>query len=185
MDEKNRIQEELLVLRCQLGDADAYKVLIAMMEERLFFYIRHLVPTENDAYDVLQEVWVTVIRKIKKLLHPKAFRPWIYRIAHDHAINLIRHQIHQDKIQESYAEESISNEEDPFPDPENAIHIHHALKKLNLRHRQVLTLFFMENMSYEEISQVLRCNMGTIKSRMHNAKKELRLLLEGEDAGRK
>lgn len=175
----------MLVLRCQLGDADGYKALIATMEGRLFFYIRHLVPTENDAYDVLQEVWVTVIRKIKKLLHPKAFRPWIYRIAHDHAVNLIRHQIHQEKIQESYAEESIANGEDSIPDPENAIRIHLALKKLNLRHQQVLMLFFMENMSYEEISHVIGCNMGTVKSRMHYAKKELRLLLEGEDAGRK
>jgi len=181
MDEKNRIQEEWLVLRCQLGESDAYKALLTLMEKRLFYFIRRLVATEADALDVLQEVWLTVFRKISKLRDSKAFRSWIYRIAHDLAITVIRKEIHQEKLQGSYGEAILSNDERPFPELEDSAHVHRALDKLNSVHREVLTLFFLEDMSYEEIGHVIGCHVGTVKSRMHYAKKELRRLLEDKD----
>lgn len=181
MDEKNRIQEEWLVLRCQLGESDAYKALVTLMEKRLFYFIRRLVATEADALDVLQEVWLTVFRKISKLRDPKAFRPWIYRIAHDKAVTSIRQEIHQERLQESYSEVILSNDEKPFLELENSARVHLALDRLNPAHREVLFLFFLEEMSYEEISQIVGCHVGTVKSRMHYAKNELKRLLEVKD----
>lgn len=181
MDEKNRIQEEWLVLRCQLGESDAYNALLTLMEKRLFYFIRRLVATEADAFDVLQEVWLTVFRKINKLRDSKAFRSWIYRIAHDLAITIIQKEIHQEKVQGSYDNAILSNDERPFPEFEDSARIHRALDKLNYAHREVLTLFFLEEMSYEEIGHVVGCPVGTVKSRMHYAKKELQSLLEDKD----
>ncbi len=181
MDKKNRIQEEWLVLRCQLGESDAYKALVTLMEKRLFYFIRRLVATEADALDTLQEVWLTVFRKISKLRDPKVFRPWIYRIAHDKAISAVRRGIHQERLQESYSGAMLSNNEKPFLEFENSARVHLALDMLNPGHREVLTLYFLEEMSYEEISQIVGCHMGTVKSRMHYAKNELRRLLEVKD----
>lgn len=181
MEEKNRIQEEWLVLRCQLGESDAYKELLTLMEKRLFYFIRRLVGSEADALDVLQEVWLTVFRKINKLRDPKTFRSWIYRIAHDLAITVIRKEIHQEKLQGSYGEANLSNDESSFPEFEDSACVHRALDELNSAHREVLTLFFLEEMSYEEIGHVVGCHVGTVKSRIHYAKKELRDLLEDKD----
>ena len=182
MSSKQKIREEWLVLRCQLGEEEAYRELVKMIDKRLFYYIRMLVSREDDAYDILQEVWLTVFKKIRKLREPKAFRTWIYRIAHDLAVSLVRKEVHREEIHECYGQEALARNDEPFLEVDDMIHIHQALNKLNPFQREVLTLYFMEGMSYEEISQVVSCNLGTVKSRMHYAKEELRDALEaGED----
>lgn len=74
MNDANSIREQLIVLRCQLGEVDAFRDLVSIMEDRLLYYIRRFLREESVAYDVLQEVWITVFHKIRHLRDPKAFR---------------------------------------------------------------------------------------------------------------
>jgi RNA polymerase sigma-70 factor (ECF subfamily) len=87
---KEEIRNELLVLRYRRGDDRALEEIVSIWERPLFYYIRRLVNAEETAWDVLQEVWVQVIRKIGKLREPRALGAWLYRIAHNIAVSHLR-----------------------------------------------------------------------------------------------
>ena len=82
---KEDIQQELLVLRCRQGRRDALEELIRLWERRMFYYLRRLVGQEEDAWDVLHEVWLKVIRNIGSLKKPDRLPVWLYRVARNTA----------------------------------------------------------------------------------------------------
>ena len=84
---KDAILQELLILRCKRGDEQAFTELIHLWEKRLFFYIRRLVATEEDAWDVLQQTWLKVFQGIKSLKHSGSFPTWLYKVARHVAIS--------------------------------------------------------------------------------------------------
>ena len=84
---KDAILQELLILRCKRGDERAFTELIHLWEKRLFFYIRRLVATEEDAWDVLQQTWLKVFQGIKSLKQPGSLATWLYKIARHVAMN--------------------------------------------------------------------------------------------------
>ena len=85
-----RIRSQLLVLRYRRGDDKALTELVALWEKPLFYYIRRIVKTEEDAWDVLQETWIRVIRGIGKLNNLESLPTWLYRIARNATSNYIR-----------------------------------------------------------------------------------------------
>lgn len=180
MGELERGREELIVLRCRLGEPEAFRELVDVMEGRLFYYVRKFVEDDDSALDVLQEVWAAVFKQIKRLGEPERFRPWIYRIAHNKAISRFR----QDQAEPSYAAAEIEEAEAQAVDPDwdalDARHVHEAISQLSQPHREALVLYFVEGMSYEEIAEATGASMGLVKSRMHYAKKSLRARLKIE-----
>ena len=76
---KDAILQELLILRCKRGDERAFNELIHLWEKRLFFYIRRLVATEEDAWDVLQQTWLKVFQGIKSLKQSGSLATWLYK----------------------------------------------------------------------------------------------------------
>jgi RNA polymerase sigma factor (sigma-70 family) len=178
VDEKH-IYYELLVLRCKRGDPGAMEELIRCWERQLFYYVRGLVNREQDAWDVLQETWLRVVRDIGALRDSKALAAWLYTIARNSALNHIRDNAREKQFADcEQSLDSIAAEEDfSF---EDADAIHSALGKLTLPHREVLILYFMEDLSIDEIASVLQAPTGTIKSRLHFAKRALKAILRQE-----
>jgi RNA polymerase sigma-70 factor, ECF subfamily len=178
MTEKERARDELLVIRCRQGDPLAYGELVRALERKLFYYVRQFVGSDENAADVLQEVWLAVFGRIRGLRDGGALRPWIYRIAHDKAVSHFRHH----RTEPSAGAEPIEEIAEPTVDPDwnafDARWVHRALDGLSAAHREVLTLFFLEEMTYAEIAQVTGVPMGLVKSRLHYAKRKLRRLLE-------
>lgn len=154
--------------------------LIHLWEGRLFYYIRRLVSQESDAWDTLQETWVSVLRGINRLRDPKALSPWLYRTARNQAMNLLRKRYRERDLfpEEADPDDIACEEEGGF---ENAERVHFALDQIPLHHREVLTLHFLEDLSLEQIAEVLGIPEGTVKSRLHHAKRALREILEKED----
>lgn len=173
-----RIGDELLALRCQSGEPAAFADLIAAFEQPLRYYLVKLMGDEDRAYDVLQEVWMKVVRTIRQLVEPAALRVWLYRLAHGMAVDDIRRR----RVRQIAEQERAAPENAAEPDPEftavDAQTIHKALDELPPLQRQVLVLFFLEDLSLEEIAEVLRCPVGTVKSRLHYAKRTLHELLK-------
>jgi RNA polymerase sigma-70 factor, ECF subfamily len=178
MAERERARDELLVIRCRQGEPQAYEELVQAMERKLFYYIRRFVGSDENAADVLQEVWLAVFEKIRKLRDGGALRSWIYRIAHDKAISRFRH----DRTEPSADAEPIEEMEAETVEPDwnalDARRVHQALDDLSGPHREVLTLYFLEEMPYAEIALVTGAPLGLVKSRLHYAKRKLRFLLE-------
>jgi RNA polymerase sigma-70 factor (ECF subfamily) len=181
----DKLYEAVLVLRCQTGDEAAFAELVGRYHRRLRYYLRKMLADAHRADDALQDVWLEVFRGLPRLRDSDALAAWMYRIARRRAVRLLRQrQRVTDVEREAVASEVL----DPVLDPdqafsrEDAAAIHAALDVLTPEHREMLILRFVEGMSYEEVAAVTGLALGTVRSRLHYAKRALRLQLERTDA---
>lgn len=172
-DSKEQLAEQVLVLRCQSGDEFAFTRMMRVYDSRLRYYVRRLMASRAEADDLMQEIWLAVWRQVPTLRQPEAFRTWLYRIARNMALKTIRYQTDVQTLDGN----DIADESHVFT-AEDAEVVHAALDKLPVFHRDVLVLKFIENMTYEEIADTVGCAVGTVRSRMHYAKKALRVEME-------
>lgn len=172
------VVEQLTVLRAQLGMRDAYGALVERYNSRLRFYLRRLLGPGGDAEDALQDVWLTVVRKLTTLEDPGAFRTWLYRVARHHGISRLRKRRAEVPLDEvgPLEEPAVTDEaeEDAGFSPEQAAAVYEALDRLTPSHREILTLRFLGGLTYEQIAGVLDRRVGTVRSRIHYAKAALR-----------
>ncbi len=157
--------------------------MVKVMEGRLFYYVRKFVDDDDSALDVLQEVWAAVFKQIRHLDEPESFRPWIYRIAHNKAVSRFR----KDRNEPSFAAEEIDEAAAGVAEPDwgalDARRVHEELSRLSPAHREALILYFIEEMSYQEIAQATGAALGLVKSRLFYAKRALRARLENSPGG--
>jgi RNA polymerase sigma-70 factor (ECF subfamily) len=178
-DAADRIYERVLVLRCQARDEAAFEEIVARYAPRLRYYLRKMLGGAPAAEDALQDVWLAAFRGLPGLIEPAAFSAWIYRLARDRAFRELRRRRscfpleEFDVIEEPAAADDFSSDD--------AAQIHQALDALLPEHREVLVLRFMECMSYEQIAGILGCQLGTVRSRLHYAKRALRRVIEGNE----
>lgn len=178
--EKELVRCELLVLRCRKGDRSALEGLVGQWGNRIFYYVRRLLDNDEDAWDAHQETWLKVARSIGSLREARVFPKWLYRIARNTAISHLRGRYAEQAVIDDADLGEIEAKSDPFTF-EDAEQVHYALEKLSLPHREALTLFFLEDLSIEEIAEVLEVAVGTVKSRLHFAKRTLRAIIEQEE----
>jgi RNA polymerase sigma-70 factor (ECF subfamily) len=178
----DRVQFEWLALRCQTGDPEAFADLIAVMERPLLYYATSLTGNQDAALDVLQDVWLKVVRGIRRLKDPGSLKPWLYSITHGVAVDRIRRDYRRDKAEQAQLDDAYKIEEPSF-DEEDATAIRYALSSLGVKHREVLVLHFLQDLSILEIANVVGCSEGTIKSRIHYAKRQMKQILEGVKHG--
>ena len=178
----DRLQFEWLALRCQAGDPAAFADLIAVMERPLLYYATSLTGDPDAALDVLQDVWLKVVRGIRALKDPGSLKPWLYAITHGVAVDRIRRDYKRDKAEQSQLDDAFNFDEPSF-DQEDATAIRDALTRLGVKHREVLVLHFLQDLSILEIAKVVGCSEGTVKSRIHYAKRQMKQILEGVKYG--
>jgi len=178
MDNQDRAPYEWIALRCQSGDKTAFEDLVAIMERPLLYYATCLTGSEDSGLDVLQDVWIKVLKGIRKLKDPGSLRSWLYAITHGIAVDRIRRNKSRERAEQVELEDFQEVEEPTFA-TEDAAAIHLALGQISLRHREVLVLHFLEDMPIAEIAEVVGCSEGTVKSRMHYAKRTMKEILSG------
>jgi RNA polymerase sigma factor (sigma-70 family) len=179
-----RIRGQLLLLRYRRGDIEAFEELVTIWERPLFYYIRRIVGSEEDAWDVSQEVWLQVMRKMDQLRNPESLSAWLYQIARNLALNHCRANRKQE-----FSVTNVDNLPDMAEDvrakfsTSEAAAIHWGLDQLPLAQREVLTLNFLEEFTLKEISEIIKVPVGTVKSRLFYAKKTLRVIMKKEGTG--
>jgi RNA polymerase sigma-70 factor (ECF subfamily) len=175
-DTTDRLYERVLVLRCQAGDESAFAELVERYQPRLRYYLRKMLRDLQGAEDALQEVWLDVFRAVSRLADAGAFRAWLYRIARDRAL-----REHRKRRPPSQSLEEVDvidgRAEEAHFTAEDVQRVHAALDELVAEHREVLVFRYVEAMSYEEIARVVGCQVGTVRSRLHYAKRALRKVL--------
>jgi RNA polymerase sigma-70 factor (ECF subfamily) len=171
------LHERLLVLRCQAGDPLAFEELVALYQPRLRYFLRAMLRGDGEVDDHLQEIWLDVHRGIARLSEPAAFAAWLYRIARNRAFRVLRKRREPPRSMDGIDLPAKEDEETPWS-AEDAEYLHAALDSLTPEHREVLLLRFIEEMNYEDIARVTGCPTGTIRSRLHYAKRALRCVLE-------
>jgi RNA polymerase sigma-70 factor (ECF subfamily) len=172
-----RLLEQVLILQYQTGNTEAFERIFSRYNARLKYFLRRLSGARRDVDDLSQEVWLTVFKELGRLRNPGAFRVWLYRIARNKVFQGFRSARNAPEVAdlEQIAEETETKED--FS-PDDAAAIHKGLERLQEKHREVLMLRFLEEMSYEDIAQVVGVNLGTVKSRIHHAKRALREEME-------
>jgi RNA polymerase sigma-70 factor, ECF subfamily len=175
-DEELRLH--LQVLRCQAGDERAFAALFDRFAGRTLRYLRGLVG--DAAEDVQQEVWLGVFRGIGALADPRAFRTWLYRATRHRAVDFLRRarrerELVAEVVAESAEDASVAPDEDPLAalEPLDQSALHDALAALAPAQREVLVLRYQDGLSYAEIALVVGCSVGTVRSRLHHAKRRL------------
>lgn len=176
MNSGDKLIEQVLILRCQIGDKDALAGLIERYQAPLRYFISRLSANPETAEDIFQDTWLTVIRRIHSLKKTDAFSTWLYRIARNKVYQRFRRKRKLSELDENIA--VPNNTENDVFSPEDAAKVHRCLKELLPEYREVLMLRFLEQMSYEQISQVINCRLGTVKSRIHYAKLALKKEME-------
>jgi len=163
----------LLVLRCQTGDEQAFASLLTTFVPRTLAHLRGLVG--DDADDVQQEVWLTVYRSLRTLGNPRAFRTWLFRTTRHRAIDFLRARRRERELAEEVSttiDDSVAPDE-TFTDLDDT-DAAAALATLAPAHREVLVLRYQEDLSYSDIAAVVGCSIGTVRSRLHHAKRQLK-----------
>ncbi len=179
-EQSSHTEETAWVRRAREGDADAFRRLVDAYDRRLLYFVLRFLPDADQALDVLQDIWLTLFRRLPALRAPEAFRVWLYQLAHDRVVDVVRRL-----RREEHAREALEAACDPAPNGDNheaafdrAEFVHHALAALSEGHRAVLLLRFLEGLDLNEMAAALRCSVGTVKSRLHYAKQALRRELE-------
>jgi RNA polymerase sigma-70 factor (ECF subfamily) len=173
--DKQLIESALLVVRWQRGEREAFADIVKLWERSLFFYLRRLCPTEADAWELLQETWLKLLRSLHKLRDPRTLPSYLYTTARHAAIS--RYRIKSPEVESYPLQLADDRSRDDAAAFEDAEQLRHALDRLPIHQREILTLFFLDDLSLEELSTLLEVPVGTVKSRLHYAKSALRAIL--------
>jgi RNA polymerase sigma-70 factor (ECF subfamily) len=179
LSEKEILESAIWTVRFQRGDSTAFEALVRNWEQRLFYYIRRLVPSEADAWELLQETWLRVYRSLGSLRDPRALPSFLYTTARNTTISRLRRRdVNTEPLAtDVHYDESATDQTDAF---DNAEFLQHALDQLPLAQREALTLYFLQDLSIDEIARLLEVPVGTVKSRLHYAKLAMRNVLGDE-----
>jgi len=175
-DLKYSKQESFWILRAQSGDKEAFDKLLEAIEKPLFRYIYHLVEEYALAEDILQEVFILIYRKIGWLHEPKLFRAWAYRIASREAFKRLKKEKRwSEQIRDEEVLETIPSQfADSIDKRELLEQLSTLILKLSPASRAVLILHYQNDLSLNEIAEILGIAVGTVKSRLAYGLEKLR-----------
>lgn len=171
------LEDELLAVRCQMGDADAFDDLIRRWHEPLWRYIRRVAGNEDAAEEIAQDVWLRVVRGVARLREPARLRPWLFGIARRALMDRLRLR-YAEPERASVDLERIASEDADLDIEERSARLDAGIALLPVIEREVLELFYLRELSLAEITDVLEIPQGTVKSRLHRARRMLREKLE-------
>lgn len=176
-------EDELLVLRCQLGERAAFDELTERWHPPLWKYVRRVAGGDDAAKDVAQDVWLRVLRGMGRLRDGSRLRPWLFGIARRALMDRLRQQYAgvpdpDIDVAELAADQPADSLEDEIAAMES------ELERLPITEREVLTLFYLRELSLAEVAEVLAVPVGTVKSRLFRARRLLRHALDSKGTQR-
>lgn len=179
----NPEQENWWVLRAQSGDREALNELLKAVQGPLYRYISSLVSQQQMAEDILQEVFIRIHRKLGWLREPELFRPWAFRVATNETFRRLKQeQRWSDQVRDEDAMKAIPAppQREEFA-PEVVERLPQLLDNLSPASRAVIVLYYLNEMSLEEVADVLVIPIGTVKSRLAYGLESLRRQLRGTE----
>ncbi|MCM8772264.1 MAG: RNA polymerase sigma factor [Candidatus Omnitrophica bacterium] len=163
------LKENILVKLAQSGNKEAFIALLKSVEKKLFRVASIISPQEAD--DIIQETFLQAYLSIKKFRGNSSFYTWIYRIM----MNIIYKKNRRKKLvfKNYYSTSYLDNEDEELKE-----RLRECLRKLHPMFSEIITLFYFEDYTIKEISELLKIKEGTVKSRLFKAKKLLKKMIE-------
>ena len=181
--------DRVLVRRAKQGDLLAYDELVRRYQERIYATIYHMTANHEDANDLAQDAFIKAYRALRSFKGDSSFFTWVYRIAINKTINFLKQR--RKRTQMSLNDLDFNAEHDPGlvaliseKTPRRDLNLtelqeslNAAMMKLSEVHRVVVTLHDVQGLSHEEISRIMDCNTGTVRSRLFYARQQLQAYL--------
>ena len=190
------MQDELLIRRAQRGDADAFEQLLLEHQKNVYNLCYRMAGNPDDAMDLSQETFLRAWRCLDQYQFASAFSTWLYRLCSNLCIDFLRKRRRQQTVpltfEDADGEEQTYAVPDVQPLPEEQVELKltretlaAAMAQLLPEHRAVLQLRVVNEMSYEQIADVLDIQIGTVKSRLSRARNQLKIILERGNLSRR
>lgn len=185
----DQTDEQRLVRCAQQGDLLAYDELVRRYQERVYATVYHMTANHEDATDLAQEAFIKAYRALKSFKGDSSFFTWVYRIAVNRTINFLKQRKRRSHM--SLNDLDLNAEHDPDlvaliseKNPRRDLNLselqeklNEAMQKLSHVHRLVVTLHDIQGLSHDEISKIMDCNTGTVRSRLFYARQQLQAYL--------
>lgn len=185
-----KLSDEKVVEIVIKKDKQAYEELVGRYEKKLLRYAKRLIGNEHDADDIVQDSFIKAYVNLKGFDTKRRFSSWIYRIVHNEAINKIKSKKRFLSLEFPSFSKKLSYTEDHIEKMnKKSIKklINKSLSKLDIKYKDPLVLYFLEEKSYEEISDILRIPLNTVGTRISRGKKMLAIIvnnIEGDTYGK-
>jgi len=176
--------EQDLIREASAGDGVSFGQLVERFQGRLYNSMLNIVGSHDEAEDVVQESFVQAYLKLDTFQGNSKFFTWLYRIAFNNALSRQRRRRPELSIEQSREltgrdpEDRIEAPDEPLLRGERIALVHAGLNLLSEEHRHILILREMDELTYEEIAELLVINIGTVRSRLSRARNQLKFHLE-------
>ena len=186
----------ICIRRAQRGDADAFEQLLLEHQKNVYNLCYRMAGNPDDAMDLSQETFLRAWRCLDQYQFASAFSTWLYRLCSNICIDFLRKRRRQQTVpltfEDADGEEQTYAVPDAQPLPEEQVELKltretlaAAMAQLLPEHRAVLQLRVVNEMSYEQIADVLDIQIGTVKSRLSRARNQLKKILERGNLSRR
>jgi RNA polymerase sigma-70 factor (ECF subfamily) len=166
----------VLVARCRSGDRTAFDALLGRHSRQVFSAAFRILHNREDAFDVTQTAFMHAFERFDRYDPGQPFLSWLYRIAVNQALDLVRAQRPAEAMPDEPADDRDGPDEQAAHDQTDR-RMQRALMKLDVDYRTVIVLKHLQGCSYEDIAHILECPVKTVKSRLFTARQALRNIL--------
>ncbi|NAS32798.1 sigma-70 family RNA polymerase sigma factor [Flavobacteriaceae bacterium R38] len=188
MNKKQRIRDARLVVDYQSGNQKALSALVKLWHREFCRTSYWIVKDADVAKDIAQDSWKIIIEKIDSLREPKNFKPWALQIVYRKSIDYVKQKAKEQSEKERIFEENnlanSNNKSDEHDVQEKKkMILLRSIKLLPLQQQMVLQLFYVQEYSLNEMSEILGVSTGTVKSRLFHAREKLKSILKETKIG--
>jgi RNA polymerase sigma-70 factor (ECF subfamily) len=166
---------QIAIVQFKKGDMEAFRHIIQDYQQRIYLYVFHMLKNKEDAEDITQDVFITAMKNINQLHDTSVFNGWIYKIAHNKAINVLRKRkvialfnMKLNAVETKYYEKSFNH------DDEFCFEIEKLIDQLNDSDKTLLFLRVLEDMNFKELSIVFDTSPASLRKRYERIRKKLR-----------
>ncbi len=182
-------EDRRLVRRAREGNLEAFDALVRKYQERIYSVVYHMTSNHEDAAELAQDAFVRAFRALPGFKGESSFFTWLYRIAVNQTLNYLKHRRHRGHLSLNDLDLQAENDPDLLAliseqTPRRELNLRElqerlnaAMQKLSDTHRMVVTLHDIEGLRHEQIAQIMKCNVGTVRTRLHYARQQLQAYL--------
>jgi RNA polymerase sigma-70 factor (ECF subfamily) len=170
--------DEIIVQSILSGSIDSYRILVDRYDRKLSRYVRSIVGSSPDLDDIVQTVFIKAYTNLPAFRRTLSFSSWIYRIAHNEAVNHVKSSIFRNVFAMGDWFDMGKNDETEAEMDRGLLkqQLDSCLEHLDIKYREPMALYYLEDKSYEDISDILRIPVRAVGVRIYRAKKYMRRL---------
>lgn len=184
--------DQEIVTKILNGDKDAYGDLVSRYEQKIERYIKKFIWNIDDTRDVLQNIFIKAYTYLNSYDKDLSFSSWLYRIAHNESINFLKKHkrlgfsfgdiVEIDTILPTLSAKEKADDNAIYRENKELLDKH--LEKLDIKYREIIVLYFYEDLSYEEIADILQIPSSTVGVRLNRAKAKLKEFLKNDESAK-